>query len=55
MLQVDRERAWEALGEIETDLVLEVIEAYEERRLDMANASLLTHDLIDIRKELCRK
>jgi hypothetical protein len=56
LLQVDRERACKGLEDIETDLIFEIIEAYGERRLeDMAGALLLTLDLMDVRRNLCRR
>ncbi len=51
----DLKRACAALEEIETDLVFELVEAYQERRSeDFGNALTLLKDLVELRRTVCR-
>ncbi len=54
MLKKDRDHACKNLDAIETDLAFELIEAYEDRRLDdFASSLLVVRDLIEVRKAVC--
>ncbi len=56
LLEKDRDHACKSLEAIETDLVFELIEAYEYRRLDdFASSLLVVRDLIEVRDAVCRK
>jgi len=56
LLEKDRDHACKSLEAIETDLAFELIEAYEDRRLDdFASSLLVVRDVIAVRKAICRE
>lgn len=56
MSQQDRERICIGFQEIETDVAFEVIEAYQERRMDdFADALTTLKDLAELRSTICNK